>query len=142
MDQQKLLTLSFTSPILFYDGECYLCNGFVNWLIKRDKNGSFLFAPLQQTTGKELREKLKMSQDISTVVLFAEGEYFYKSSVSFQIAKRLGLPYSLLGIFSFLPIAFRDKVYDWVANNRYHWFGKAEACIVPSEDVNKRFILD
>jgi predicted DCC family thiol-disulfide oxidoreductase YuxK len=142
MNQKQIETLSNTSPILFYDGECYLCNGFVNWLIKRDKRKVFLFAPLQQSTGIELRHKLGMAEDINSVVLLSEGKYFLKSSVSFKIASRLGFPYSLLRVFSVLPKALRDRVYDWVAANRYKWYGKADTCIIPSEDIIKRFILD
>lgn len=142
MNYKELLDLSYKNHLLFYDGECLLCNGFVQWLISKDKKAQILFVPLQQSLGLVLRAKLNMTKEIRTVIMLSRGKLYYKSDVSFEIARLLGFPYNISRVFLIIPRLVRDLIYDWVAANRYHWFGKVDSCIIPSAEIRQRFLMD
>ena len=132
---------SYQNPILLYDGICILCNGFVKWLIKRDTSKIFQYATLQQTIGKSIIEQLGIQDDDEdTVVLIHQGQYYTHADVSLQIAKILGLPYSLFGILNIVPRSVRNLVYRWIARNRYRWFGKDQTCLIPTGEIRERLV--
>ena len=90
--------------ILLFDGVCNLCNGFVKFIIKHDKNNIFKFAALQSDEAKKLLQKFNLpSKDLSTLVLIKNGEYFIKSNAVFEIIKQLGGLWKLLMIFKIFP---------------------------------------
>lgn len=128
--------------IILFDGHCNYCNGFVNKIIAADPGAKFVFAPLQSPAGKKYLTHLGLPENhIDSLVYIQPGQaYYIKSSAVLQIAKNLGIPYSLLSIFSFLTPSPGDLIYDYVAKNRYKWYGKTQHCQVPTEEIKQRFL--
>ncbi len=124
--------------IILFDGVCNLCNGAVTFIIDRDPNGYFAFAPLQSETGRELLEGAKT--DLESIVLIENGERYSQSTAALRVARRLRNPWPLLYGFIVVPKALRDGVYDWIAANRYRWFGKIESCRLPTPELRERFL--
>ena len=129
------------SPVLLFDGVCNLCNASVQWVLKRDRKGIFKFAALQSDTGQALLRKYGLDQQhFDTVVLIDGPRIFTRSDAPLEIVRRLGGAWSLLAVFGMVPRVVRNAVYDWVARNRYRWFGKKEACMLPRPEWKERFI--
>lgn len=129
--------------IILFDGVCNLCNGSVNWIIKRDKQKKFHFAAFQSEFGRKfLSERNKSVEKLDSVVLFYPGIAYYEASKAFVlILNELGFPYNLLGHFiGIFPSWFTNIFYRWIANNRYAWFGKKESCMVPTPELKSRFL--
>lgn len=132
---------SIDGPVILFDGVCNLCNGAVQWVIERDGAGVFRFASLQSEIGQTLvQEYDNPTEDLDSVVLIADGDCYTKSRAALGVLKRLGVPYSLLYPFVFVPRVVRDRVYDFVADNRYDWFGKRDSCMVPDPELEDRFL--
>lgn len=133
--------MSDTKPVLLFDGVCNLCNGFVQFILKRDQAGVFRFASLQSDFGKDLlREHGLEVEQLSTVVLIEDGIAFTHSDVPLKVSAHLGGLWSLVKVFRFVPKGFRDMIYNWVARNRYRWFGKQEHCLIPQPEWKDRFL--
>lgn len=127
-------------PILFFDGVCNLCNGAVQWIIRWDRREQFLFSPLQSVGGE--KAKTAVGAGLDSIILFHEGRYFVKSDAALSIARLLGKPWSYLGALRIFPKRFRDAIYDLMARNRYRWFGKKNACMLPTPSLRARFLED
>ena len=129
------------NAVILFDGVCNLCNGAVNFVIDRDPVGTFRFAPLQSDVGERLLANSGVSGgDLDTIVLVEDGEVFVRSTAALRIARRLSGPWPLLSVFLAVPRPLRDAVYDWVAVNRYDWFGKRDQCRVPTPALKDRFL--
>ena len=128
--------------IILFDGLCNLCNSSVQFLIKRDSKDIFLFVSLQSELGKELLSKLPIAiQKTDSIILYeSEAVFYYKSQAVFQIIKSLGGLFNLLLLFKLLPHSIHDFIYDYIAKNRYHWFGKKEQCLVPTKEIQSKFL--
>ena len=128
--------------IILFDGLCNLCDATVQFIIKRDSKDVFRFVSLQSDLGRELLQKLPIEfQLIDSVILYeSEKVFFYKSQAVFEIVKSIGGIYYCLLIFKLLPNAFANAVYDFIAKNRYRWWGKKESCLVPSKDLQSKFL--
>ncbi|HZK08771.1 MAG TPA: DCC1-like thiol-disulfide oxidoreductase family protein [Bacteroidales bacterium] len=127
---------NFSSPyFILFDGYCNLCNGFVRWLIRRDKSARFRFLPLQSAEGKQLLQLSEMkfdpSDDPETVILYHDGTIWERSEAILEIFKILGGGLRLMAPLKYLPLAWRDKLYNFVARNRYRWFGRRDQCMIP-----------
>ena len=130
-----------THPILLFDGVCNLCNASVQFVLKRDTAGQFRFASLQSAAGQELLGQFEQAPaDLSTVVLIEDGRLYTKSDAALRAARRLPGLWALLYGFIVLPRPLRNMVYDWIARNRYRWFGKEEQCMLPRAEWRERFI--
>jgi len=128
-------------PVILFDGVCNLCSGFVQFVIPRDTEGKYRFASLQSDVGRALLAEHGLPTDeLESIVLIEDGESYVKSSAIIQIATGLGGVYRALSPFRFLPRSIRDRVYDFVAEHRYRWFGKKDQCLMPSGDVESRFL--
>ncbi|WP_145320403.1 thiol-disulfide oxidoreductase DCC family protein [Paenibacillus xylanexedens] len=128
-------------PIVLVDGVCHFCQGLTKWIIKRDPEGKYHFASLQSDIAKELLEKGNLSTDsMDTFVLIENGKYYTRSTAALRLAKGLKFPYPLLYVFIIVPKFIRNAVYNWVARNRYRWFGKDEACMLPTPEIKDRFL--
>lgn len=129
-------------PILLFDGVCNLCNGLVQFVIRRDPAPArFRFAALQSEAGQRLlREHGMSTSDLDTFMMIADGVAHVRSTAALNVLKRLGLPWSLASIFIAVPRPMRDAVYRWIARNRYRWFGRREACMVPTPELRSRFL--
>lgn len=129
------------SPIVLFDGVCNLCSGSVQFLLKRDPEGRFRFAPLQSDAGRSLLAEHGLAVDsLSSVVLIEGGRVWQESAAALRIARHLRGPWKLLRIFVIVPRPLRDLVYRWIARNRYRWFGKAETCWLPTPELEERFL--
>ncbi|HLW32927.1 MAG TPA: thiol-disulfide oxidoreductase DCC family protein [Aequorivita sp.] len=129
------------SKIILFDGVCNLCNGAVTFVIKRDKQKVFKFATLQSELGVDLLSNFKIDRSELDSIILINGDRFYsKSSAALYIAKNLSGAYPLLFGFIILPKFLRDWIYDFIAKNRYRWFGKRESCMIPTPELAKRFL--
>jgi predicted DCC family thiol-disulfide oxidoreductase YuxK len=128
--------------IILFDGLCNLCNSSVQFLIKRDSKDIFRFVSLQSELGKELLSKLPIAiQKTDSIILYeSEAVFYYKSQAVFQIIKTLGGLFNCLLIFKLLPYSMCDVVYDYIAKNRYQWFGKKDSCMLPTPELNDKFL--
>jgi len=127
--------------VILFDGVCNLCSGFVQFVLPRDTEEKYRFASLQSDVGQALlREHGLPTDELESVVLIEDGNSYVKSTAVIRIAADLGGPYRLLSPFRYLPRALRDRVYDFVADHRYGWFGKKDRCLMPSGDVQSRFL--
>ena len=127
--------------MVLFDGVCNLCNGAVAFIIARDRRAQFGFAPLQSDAGRRLLRELHGDSELpDTFVLVDKGRILTQSTAALRIAQRLGLPWSLAYLLIAIPRPIRDLAYRVVARNRYRWFGKREACMVPTPDLRRRFL--
>jgi predicted DCC family thiol-disulfide oxidoreductase YuxK len=127
--------------VVLFDGVCNFCDASVQFIIKRDPAAHFLFTSLQSEKGLELTKKYAIPEDVDSLVLIENGKAFTKSSAALRIAKKLDGLWHLFFLFILVPRKIRDGVYNYVAKNRYKWFGKKEdACMLPSPEQRKRFI--
>lgn len=134
----ELTKLSEQHPIIAFDGVCNLCNAFIKWLIKYDKAEQFRYATLQSHTGEILNKELH--GDLDSVLLLHKGKIYSQSDVALLACKILGGVWSIFSVFIVVPKAFRNLIYNWIAKNRYKWFGKSEACMIPTPEVKKLFL--
>jgi predicted DCC family thiol-disulfide oxidoreductase YuxK len=125
--------------IVFYDGVCALCNHSVKWLISADKKRKLKYAPLQGETAKKLIDS-NSRESLHSIVLFTGGKIYQRSEAFFEIVKIIGGIHRLWLIFSVFPISWTNMVYDFVARNRYRWFGKYESCPIPKPEVSQLFL--
>jgi len=127
--------------IIIFDGVCNLCNASVNFVIKNDKKEQFLFASFQSDAAKEILLHFNLKNLNGGTVILVEGQKVYeKSTAVLKIAKRLDGPFKAFYAFFIVPKIFRDWVYDFIAKNRYRWFGKRESCMMPSPELKNRFL--
>ena len=127
--------------VILFDGVCNFCSFWVNFVIKRDKNDIFRFAALQSETGEKYLKKIGLNiTDPDTFVLIDGENYFIKSTAALKVARELKnwlkISYPLI----FLPISFRDFLYDLIAKNRYKIFGKKDVCRIPTAEEKMKFI--
>ncbi len=128
-------------PVLLFDGVCNLCNQSIQFVIRNDPDAVFRFAPLQSDVGQELLSEFGMPTDeLESVVLVEGDEYYTKSSAALRTAKHLGGVYRLLWPLRVIPRRLRNVVYDFIANRRYRWFGKRDSCMMPTPDIEARFL--
>ncbi len=128
--------------IILFDGVCNLCNNTVNFIIERDKDDVFRFASLQSEIGQKLTSERGIDTDeIDSIILIEPGvAYYQKSAAAIEISKHLSGNYSFLQYLKFLPEGLRDTGYDFIANNRYKWYGKKESCMLPTPDLQAKFL--
>lgn len=126
--------------IILFDGVCNLCDRSVQFIIKRDPNGFYKFAPLQSKVGKDLLKQYGIRDDFTSIVLIEDDKFYLKSAAAIRISSNLTGAWKLLKILKLLPISVRDSLYDIIARNRYYWFGKKDSCMLPSPDIRNRFL--
>ena len=120
------------SKIIFFDGNCPMCNSWVKRLIRMDRKKLFRFAPLEGDTAHQLLTSLLphyLKED--TIVYYEDGHIFLRSKAALRIGKALGFPYNMSTVFSIVPLSIRDGVYRWVASRRYKYGKRYDSCPVP-----------
>lgn len=134
--------LQHPDNLLFFDGECHMCNSAVQFVLKRDSSGAIHFASLQSETAKQILSSHQYdATQLSSVVFLANGRLYTKSDAVLQVARKLSGAWPLCFYLGrFLPRPARDFIYDWVARNRYRWFGKQEQCMLPTRAIKARFL--
>lgn len=127
--------------ILLFDGYCNLCHSSVQFVMKHEKNQELYFTSLQSTIGLEILKHYKIDvSKIDSLVLIERNQAYIKSAAAIRLGKYLKGLYSLGYIFIIVPPFIRNWVYDFIAKNRYKWYGKQDSCIVPDENLAKRFL--
>jgi predicted DCC family thiol-disulfide oxidoreductase YuxK len=129
--------------IILFDGVCNLCNGAVLFIIKRDRKDVFRFAALQSEIGKKLTEERNIdTEKVDSIILVDPGvAYYSRSTAALEIAKEFNGFWVLLRPFQFiLPESIRDGIYNFIARNRYKWFGKKESCMIPTPELKAKFL--
>ena len=129
-----------TKPIIFFDGVCNLCNSSVQFVIRKDKDNRFRFASLQSQAGQEVLQQYNLSQsDFNSFILLEEGKLFTRSTAALKVLSQLrGWRWSRA--LQWVPRFLRDGVYNFIARNRYKWFGRQESCMLPSPDLVSKFL--
>ncbi|BAU27251.1 putative DCC family thiol-disulfide oxidoreductase YuxK [Aneurinibacillus soli] len=128
-------------PVILFDGVCNLCEGSVRFIIQRDPDAVFRFAALQSKTGARLLQTHHLDAAMpDSVVVIERGKLYTHSTAALRICRHLSGLWPLLYGFTIVPRVLRDSVYRWVARNRYRWFGKKEACLMPTPDIQARFL--
>jgi predicted DCC family thiol-disulfide oxidoreductase YuxK len=137
-----MLNLPENKKIILFDGVCNLCNASVQLVIKHDKKDLFRFVALQSDLGQEIIKHIGMdTQNIDSIILYEPGiAYYYKSDAALEIAKNLGGVFYFASIFNIFPAALRNTLYDYVAKNRYRWYGKRESCMLPTPELKAKFL--
>ncbi len=126
--------------IILFDGVCNLCNATVHFVIRHEKQRFFLFASLQSAYGRRLLRRYDLTnRKVDSIVLLKRNKAYIKSDAILQIIRRFSFPWSVLTLLRFLPLSFRDSVYDFIARNRYRWFGKKKSCPLPTAELLDRF---
>ena len=127
--------------LILFDGVCNLCSASVQCIIRHDPAAKFRFAALQSEIGREvLRSQGLDPTDLQTLMLIGDGKVFVRSDAAIEIASRLGGGWSVLKIFRFVPRVVRDGIYSTIARNRYRLFGRKEVCMIPSPEIQERFL--
>jgi predicted DCC family thiol-disulfide oxidoreductase YuxK len=127
--------------LILFDGMCNLCSGSVQFIITRDPKAKFQFASLQSKLGQEQLERFRLDKTIlHSVILIQEEHFLQRSDAALAIAKQLSGAWPAFYFFKIFPRFFRDGAYDWIARNRYKFFGKKEACWIPTPELKERFL--
>ncbi|MDD5149084.1 MAG: DCC1-like thiol-disulfide oxidoreductase family protein [Flavobacterium sp.] len=128
--------------IILFDGVCNLCDSAVQFVINHDKKDIFRFVPLQSELGQEILKHIGINpQNIDSIILYEPGiAYYYKSSAALEISKSIGGFFHIGTIFRIIPTGIRNYLYDYIAKNRYQWYGKKQSCLVPKEELKSKFL--
>jgi predicted DCC family thiol-disulfide oxidoreductase YuxK len=127
--------------VVLFDGVCNLCNGWVRFVLQRDAGRRFRFASLQSAfAGEMLGQHGFPPNYLGAMFLLEDGILYARSDAFLRIARHLGGAWPLVAVFGVVPRTLRDSIYDWVARNRYRWFGKSESCMVPRKEDALRFL--
>lgn len=134
------INISQFNHLVLFDGVCNLCNGFVQFLIRQDKRDQLTFGSLQGSIAQQLLAQNGINNYLSSIVYIRNGKLYQRSSAALSILKDVGGWWWLTQIFWIVPRPIRDMFYNWVGRNRYRWFGKRQSCMVPSPELQKRFL--
>ncbi|MEX0684849.1 MAG: thiol-disulfide oxidoreductase DCC family protein [Balneolales bacterium] len=129
--------------IILFDGVCNLCNSSINFVIDRDPDHYFRYSALQSKAGSKLMEKFGLQpEELTSIILIENNQFYRKSTAALKIARSLSYPWPLLYGFILVPPIIRNLVYDFIANNRYKWFGKQDECRIPTPELKSLFLED
>jgi len=127
--------------IILFDGICNLCNGSVQFILKRDKNEKFLFASLQSDASKNILLQYNVKKiTLDSILIIEDGQVYDKSTAVLKICRNLNWPWTMFPIVLHLPLSIRDRIYNFVGRNRYKWFGKKDSCTMMIPEYKNRFI--
>lgn len=137
-----MIDLPKNKQLILFDGVCNLCNTSIQYVIKHDKHNVFMFAPLQGKSGQKIIKDFNIdTSKTDSIILYNEKKGIsYKSTAALKIATKLGFPQNVLGVFLIVPVFIRNLVYDFIARNRYKWYGKKDACMIPTSELKSKFL--
>lgn len=137
-----MIDIPKNKKLILFDGVCNLCNSSVQYVIKHDKNNVFMFTALQSDLGKRIISKFQINTNKTDSILLYNPKkgIDYKSTAALKIAHQLGFPNNLLSVFFIVPTFIRNWVYNYIAKNRYKWYGKKDACVIPTPDLKSKFL--
>ncbi len=127
--------------VLFFDGVCVLCSGFMQFVLRHDKEGLFRYATAQSELGQAVYRGYGLDGlNLTTNILVWRGKAHFKSGAFIKALRLLGVPWSLAVVLNVVPTALRDRLYDPIARNRYRWFGERPSCYLPRPEESERFL--
>lgn len=134
--------MSNSKKIILFDGACSLCNKAIQFVIKHDKKDIFRYAALQSKIGSQFTKECGIdTTKLDSIILIEPSiAYYTKSDAALQIGKNLKGYRTLSAFLLFFPKAIRNIVYDFVAHNRYKWYGKKESCMIPTPELQGKFL--
>ncbi|EKN89428.1 PF04134 family protein [Leptospira interrogans str. 2003000735] len=133
----------FKDPIVFFDGICNLCNSVVLFFLDRNRKGNLKFVSLQSMAAERiLGKKVGLNDSPSSILFLEDGILYQKSNAILKISAHLCFPWNIFPLFKWVPGCIRDYIYDWIARNRYRWFGRLEICRIPDPSLKHRFLDD
>ena len=139
--RRNFIALMKQQPLILFDGICNLCNSVVKFVIKKDPRAVIQFVPLQSPIGRlYLRQYGLPAEDIKSFVFIQDGKAYTRSTAALKIARHLKGLWPLFYGFIIVPVFIRDGIYNWVAQNRYKWFGVREECMIPTPEMKARFL--
>jgi len=128
-------------PLILFDGICNLCCGWVQFLIRQDKDRKFKFASIQSESGQKLLNSVGISTKIMETVIYLKGnQCFQKSSAVLEILNDMGGVWKIFVVFKLIPKPIMDGIYQFIAKKRYRYFGKRVTCYLPGAENQKRFL--
>ena len=130
----------FNEPVILFDGVCNLCEGFVQFILKKEKAPIYYFASLQSEFGRQMLTAYNLEHELKTVIFIKEGKAYTKSEAALEIAKGLQFPFNTFHLLKIFPRFIRDWVYDGISKRRYRWFGKKDVCMIPTPELKQRFL--
>jgi predicted DCC family thiol-disulfide oxidoreductase YuxK len=136
------MELEKDKKLILFDGVCNLCNTSVQYVIKHDKKNSFMFTALQSDVGQQIIKdyNIDTSKTDSILLYTPQTGVVSKSTAALKIAQNLGFPQNVMSIFFIVPPFIRNGVYDYIAKNRYKWYGKKESCMIPTPELKSKFL--
>ena len=132
--------MSNLNEIILFDGVCNFCQGSVKFIIKHDKTQKLKFASLQSEIGQQLKNTYNIPPETDSIVFIKNDNTYIKSGAALRIAVYLSFPLNLCFAFIIIPPFIRNFAYDIIAKNRYQWFGKQDACMLPTPEIRSRFL--
>jgi predicted DCC family thiol-disulfide oxidoreductase YuxK len=128
-------------PVILFDGVCNFCNSAVNFIIKRNTRSNIFFAPMQTETGQKLLNQYDQPvEDMQSFIFIENGVAYKQSTAALRVCRHLRRLWPLCYAFIIVPKFIRDGIYNWIARNRYKWFGVRQQCMIPSPEVKARFL--
>lgn len=136
------MNLPKDKKIILFDGVCNLCDASVQFIIKHDKADVFRFTALQSETGQSILKHIGIdNRNLDSIVLYVPGiAYYLKSDAAIEISNSLGSYFSFGLYFKIIPRFLRDPIYNYIAKNRYKWYGKKDSCLIPSAELSAKFL--
>ena len=137
-----MLDLPKNKKIILFDGVCNLCDSLLQFVIHYDKKDVFRFVALQSPLGQEIVNYIGIqNKNIDSVILYVPGvAYYYKSSAALEIVRELRGFFHLGTVFKIIPTVLSNYIYDYVAKNRYSWYGKKASCMIPTPELKSKFL--
>ncbi|MFK8060114.1 MAG: thiol-disulfide oxidoreductase DCC family protein [Polaribacter sp.] len=137
-----MIEIPKNKKVILFDGVCNLCNDAVLKVIKFDKKNTFLFAALQSKKGEKIINHLKIDvTTVDSIILYEPNiSYDIKSTAALKVMNDFGGFWNLSKLCWIFPENFRNWVYDYIAKNRYKWFGKKESCMIPTPELKAKFL--
>jgi predicted DCC family thiol-disulfide oxidoreductase YuxK len=126
------------TAILAFDGVCNLCNALVRFVIRIDKKGKIAFISLQDDRAENYFGDA--AGQVNSVLLLHDDKMYYESDAIIKMFNIVGGGWRIINVAKILPKAWRDSLYQWIARNRYKWFGKKKACPLPGPAIADRFL--
>lgn len=129
-------------PIVFFDGECSLCSSSVRFLLRHNHKGNLTFSSLQSVTGTKISALAgkTAAQPPDSILYLVDNNLFDYSTAALKIAEHLSFPWKAVTVFYLIPSFLRDKIYRYIAKNRYIWFGQKPFCTPADKDYSTRML--
>ncbi len=129
------------NPVILFDGVCNFCNSAVNFTLKRNTKANIRFAPMQSEAGQKFLQQYNLpADDMQSFIFIDDGVVYKQSTAALKVCRYLRGLWPLCYGFIIVPKFIRDGMYNWIAKNRYKWFGVQQSCMIPTPEVSARFL--